>query len=133
MKYFKLAEFERSETAKRLGIDNSIPEFYVSNINKLVDNVLDPLREAYGKPIRVTSGYRCTELNRAVGGAGNSQHLYGMAADIQGTPNTAAEVKTLFSLVRKLGIEYDQAIFEKNRWLHISYNEGKNRKQAFRL
>ena len=133
MKYFKLAEFERSETAKRLGIDNSIPEFYVSNINKLVDNVLDPLREAYGKPIRVTSGYRCTELNRAVGGAGNSQHLYGMAADIQGTPNTAEEVKTLFSLVRKLGIEYDQAIFEKNSWLHISYNEGKNRKQAFKL
>lgn len=82
MKYFSFQEMERSETAYRHGIDNTAPEGARRNIAVLVDRVLDPLREAWGKPLTVTSGYRCQELNRIVGGAKTSHHLRGMAADI---------------------------------------------------
>ena len=68
MRYFTFQEFERSATAIRHGIDNTIPEQAKKNIAILVDNVLDPLRSWWGKPIIVTSGYRNTELNRLVGG-----------------------------------------------------------------
>lgn len=133
MKYFTLEEFQRSETAHRMGIDNSIPLLYIPNITRLVDNVLDPLREAYGNPIRITSGYRCPKLNKAVGGVYGSQHQYGMAADIVGTPNTRGELYKLASLVKSLNLEHDQMILEKNSWIHISYKEGSNRNLNFRL
>lgn len=82
MSYFTVEELCYSATAKRLGIDNSPNKEVVENLNKLVENVLDPLREKYGKPIMVSSGYRCEKLNKAVGGAAKSQHLTGKAADI---------------------------------------------------
>ena len=63
MRYFTFTEFERSETATKYAIDNSIPDKLKYNVAALVDKVLDPLREAWGKPITVTSGYRCSELN----------------------------------------------------------------------
>ena len=82
MKYFTIAEMVHSDTADRLGIPNRLPKELVFNVQALVDNVLDPLREWYGKPIPVSSGYRCPALNKAVGGVGNSYHLKGMAADL---------------------------------------------------
>ena len=84
MKHFTLKEFVKSDTARRLGIDNTPSPQVEERLRQLVDYVLDPLREAYGKPIYVNSGYRCPALNRAVGGVAHSQHLTGEAADITG-------------------------------------------------
>lgn len=83
MKYFTIAELTKSLTAIRRNIDNTPSEEIRRSLTALVDNILDPLREAYGKPIIVTSGYRCDKLNKAVKGAASSQHVKGEAADIR--------------------------------------------------
>ena len=82
MKYFTIAELCRSNTADKFLIDNKCTKEQAANMMALVNNVLDPLREAYGKPIRVNSGFRCEKLNKKVGGSKPSDHLHGMAADI---------------------------------------------------
>ena len=117
MKHFTVAEFVRSEKADKRAIDNRLPKELLPNVQALVDNVLDPLREAYGKPITVTSGYRCPALNKAVGGSATSQHISGQAADI--TAGSRKENKRLFYLIQELGLPFDQLIDEKNfSWLH---------------
>ena len=73
----------------------------------LIENVLDPLREAYGKPIVVTSGFRCKKLNKAVGGSPSSQHLLGLDADIRTIEDTKTENKKLFDLAQKLKLPFD--------------------------
>ena len=83
MKYFTIEELTASATAKRKGISNKPTADIVAALERLVENVLDPLREAWGAPIIVTSGYRSPKLNAAVGGARGSQHTYGQAADIR--------------------------------------------------
>ena len=134
MQYFTMGEFIRSDTAAKLGIDNRCKLEHVPNIKALVANVLDPLRAAYGKPIRITSGFRCPKLNKAVGGSSTSQHMSGMAADIVGTPNTVAENTKLFNLIQSLGLPFDQLIDEKGmRWVHVSFSLKKNRHQVFKL
>ncbi len=131
MKYFSFEEFERSDTARRFAIDNRIPDKVKGNVAVLVDMVLDPLRETWGKPITVTSGYRCPELNRKVKGATNSQHMSGEAADI--TVGSQAENRKLFELVKKLGLPFDQLIDESNFiWIHISYSP-RHRRQVLKL
>lgn len=134
-KYFTISEFVRSETADRRGIDNKLPKELLPNVQALINNVLDPLREAYGKPITVTSGYRCEALNKAVGGSKTSDHLTACAGDIVGTPNTRAENRRLFYLIQELGLDFNQLIDEKNfSWVHVSYrNDGNNRKQVLSL
>lgn len=132
MKYFTISELCKSSTASRLGINNSPTAVATENLKLLVEKVLDPLREAYGKPICVYSGYRSPALNKAVNGATNSQHLTGMAADIHG--KNAIENRKLYDLVLKLGIPFDQIILEKGtkmtpQWIHISYSKTNNRKQ----
>jgi zinc D-Ala-D-Ala carboxypeptidase len=86
MKHFTLGEFEKSETAWARGIDNTIPYDAEVNIRKLVENILDPAREKFGEPIIITSGYRCSKLNkvleRVYGASPTSLHVFGMAADI---------------------------------------------------
>lgn len=133
MKYFTIAEFVRSETADRRGIDNKLPKELLPNVKALVDNVLDPLREAYGKPVTVTSGYRCPALNKAVGGSATSDHMKGCAADI--TVGSPKENRRLFYLIQELGLDFNQLIDEKNfSWVHVSYrNDGNNRKQILSL
>ena len=134
MKYFTMGEMMRSDTADRRGIDNRCSKEDAERLKKLIENVLDPLREAYGKPIKVNSGYRCPELNKAVGGSKTSDHMKGCAADIVGTPNTKAENKRLFELVKSLDLPFDQLIDEKNlSWVHVSYREGNNRKQVLAM
>lgn len=131
MKYFTTAEFIRSKTADEHGIDNRCRMEHLKNLQALVDNVLDPVREQYGKPIRVTSGFRCPALNKLVGGVHTSDHLKGRAADIVGTPNTKEENRKLFRLILNAGVEFDQLIEEHNyTWIHVSYREGENRKQV---
>ncbi len=131
MKYFSFQEFERSDTAYKHGIDNTAPESVRRNIAALVDKVLDPLREAWGRPITVTSGYRCPELNKAVGGAATSQHLLGEAADI--TTGNPVDNRRLFQMVQSLRLPFDQMIDESDfTWIHISYSP-RNRRQILKL
>lgn len=122
MKYFTFGEFERSDTATRYAIDNTTPEAARRNIAALVDNVLDPLREAYGKPIIVNSGYRCPQLNKLVGGVATSLHLQGKAADI--TTGNAVDNRRLYTLAQQLNLPYFELISRNYdwRWLHISYD-----------
>ena len=127
MKYFTIKELTRSETARCLGIDNTPPASAVKALHALVDNVLDPLREAWGGPIHVNSGYRCPELNKAVGGTPTSQHQRGEAADITVGSRTAN--RRLLALIKRLNLPYDQLIDEKGgRWIHVSHRPGRNRR-----
>lgn len=112
---FTMAEFCASDTARRLRIVNLPSESEVENLRKLVINVLQPLRDKYGKPLHVNSGYRCPPLNRAVGGVSSSQHLRGEAADIS-CDNPAQLLKVL----KDMNISFDQAILYPT-FLHISY------------
>lgn len=131
MKYFTLTELTRSATARRLGIDNTPPQEAVTALAQLVDNVLDPLREAWGAPLYVTSGYRCPALNRAVGGVPHSQHILGQAADV--TTGTIDGNRRLWQLLQSLKLPVDQVINEHGfRWLHISYGP-RNRRHFFAI
>lgn len=128
MKYFTIDELTRSATARELGISNEPTPEVRENLIALVDNVLDPLREAFGKPIIVNSGYRCAELNKAVDGAPTSQHMRGEAADI--TTGTREGNKWLFDYIRKK-LPFDQLINENNySWIHVSYCEN-NRRESW--
>ena len=133
MKYFSYEELTKSITAKNKGIDNTPSIEIKKNLKALVDNILDPLREAYGKPITVTSGYRCPKLNTAVKGAKNSQHIKGQAADINGVKDLKDENKKLFDLVLKLKLPFDQLIDEYDyNWVHVSFSD-KPRKQVLHI
>lgn len=134
MKYFTFEELTASATARRMGIPN-IPSWRErENLRLLVDEVLDPLREAWGKPVIVTSGYRCAMLNRIVGGAANSQHTTGMAADIRTLTDTATDNRKLFELALDLDLPFDQLIDEYGYdWVHISYSRYVTRKQVLHI
>ena len=126
MKYFTFNELCRSETASKHKIDNPPSAEIIANLTALVDNVLDPLREAWGRPIIVTSGYRCEVLNKLVGGAPTSQHKQGQAADI--SAGSIEDNKKLFDLAIKLKLPYDQIIDEYGyKWVHISYSSTRRR------
>lgn len=132
MKYFTIAELCRSNTADKYAIDNRCKMEHVANLTALVDNVLDPLREAYGKPIIINSGFRCEALNRKVKGASNSDHLRGMAADISG--GSQKENRRLFYLIQELGLPFKQLIDEKGfAWVHVSYDANNLKKQILAL
>ena len=127
MKYFTIKELTRSDTARWLGIDNTPPPSAVRALHELVDHVLDPLREAWGGPIRVNSGYRCPELNKIVGGTPYSQHQRGEAADI--TVGSQSRNRRLLALIKRLELPVDQCIDEKGcRWIHVSHRTGHNRR-----
>jgi hypothetical protein len=183
-KYFSLNELVSSETAAARGIDNTPPPYAAARLGVLAERLLDPVRELWGAPLRVDSGYRCPELNRAVGGAAGSQHLSGEAADI--TTGSREGNRRLFGMiVAAIGLEpdagrppavslshslrapygrsevekcpcrtrtsvaiqrhcnladlgqsldFDQLIDESGySWLHISYREGKNRRQILHI
>lgn len=119
MKYFKMKEFECRDGCV-------MPASARENIEALVDNVLDPLREAYGKPIGVNSGYRCAKHNREVGGVPASQHMLGEAADISAGSMQANE--RLVRIIKEQGA-FDQMIVY-GTFVHVSYKRiGRNRKQ----
>lgn len=132
MKYFTIEELSRSERARKLGIDNTPSKKEVEALTALVDNVLDPLRESWGKPIRVTSGYRSERVNKAVGGVKSSHHLKGMAADI--TTGNKVDNARLFQLVLDLKLPFTQMIDESNfSWIHISYDPSNLKRQMLKL
>lgn len=132
-KYFTLEEMTASAKGDSLGIVNTIPDKEIrNNIMALIMKVLDPLRELYGSPIHINSGYRCSELNKAVGGSSESQHTKGQAADL--TTGSREGNKIMFELIKEMG-EYDQLIDESDlAWVHVSYKRiGYNRKQILKL
>lgn len=132
MKYFSFPEMEHSNTAARLKIDNSMPPTARENMQRLIETVLDPLREAWGCPITVSSGYRCQALNRAVGGASSSHHLKGMAADI--TTGNRANNRRLFQKILDLDLPFTQLIDESNfSWVHVSYDPSNIKRQVLKL
>lgn len=127
-----MEELTRSETARRLNMDNAPGKDERANLEALVDNLLDPVREAFGRPLHVNSGYRCPRLNKAVGGAASSQHIRGQAADLDA--RDGRENRRLFTLIEE-NFDFDQLIWENGgAWVHVSYrSDGKNRRQVKRL
>lgn len=125
--HFTLEEFTRSDTATEKRIANTITAEAAANIALLVSHVLEPARREFGKPIIISSGYRSSRLNKAVGGVTNSQHLTGQAADLQVSPISG--LRTLFTILA--GMDIDQLLFERNSkgvvWIHVSYNAAGNR------
>lgn len=141
MKYFSIGELSQSDTADKMGIPNHPNTMQKMNMEKLIVNVLDPIRNLYGKPIYVNSGFRSESLNKMIGGAKNSQHMEGKAADITaGNPTENKKVwDTIMFLFQEGDIDFDQCINEKPdndgnpSWIHISYNEDNNRGQILAL
>lgn len=130
-RYFTTEELCKSSIAEKNKIDNMPPNPAIrSNIDFFIQYCLDPIREKYGKPIYVSSGYRCPELNKIVKGSRNSQHLIGMAADIHAKGESNINlVPAIVSTGR-----YDQIIIEKGDlsnpgWIHVSYSRLNNRRQ----
>lgn len=120
--YFTIDELCASQTAKQRGINNTPTPEVQSNLQLLIDQVLNPARQAYGSYIRVSSGYRCPALNAAVGGAASSQHLTGQAADI--TTGNITTDRQLFAILVSQA-HFDQLIWEQTkngRWIHVSYS-----------
>jgi hypothetical protein len=124
--HFSYAELTRSTTAVRKGISNSPTKEHAANLVQLCNEVLEPLRKLYGRPIRISSGYRSPALNKAVGGSASSHHCYGMAVDIdQGNP---AENMKIFNLLKAYGT-FTQLIYEFGNledgpdWVHVSFDK----------
>lgn len=130
-RHFTLSEFLQSQTASRMGKALTLdPEGETSrNLRRLVEQVLDPLRDAAGAPIHVTSGYRPAWLNKQIGGSAASAHLTGHAADIV-IPGRAP--LWVCQKVLALHLPFDQLILEFGRWTHvgISRTGGKPRRQV---
>lgn len=129
--HFTIEELCRSQVAVCLGIDNEPKrEDIIANLKRLAFHTLEAVRILNdNKPITITSGYRCKELNRAVGGVATSQHQNGCAADF--VVGSAEENRRLFEKIKSSGsVPFDQLILEpKAGWIHISYVEGGNRFQ----
>ena len=131
MKYFTLSEFSHSDTAVSLGIDNTVPWEYIPKIQHLVHCVLDPIREHWGLPIRITSGYRCPELNEEVGGVEDSWHMDGCAADITALGNNEEHRRhrniELMSLIRTMHLTGKLKLTEcyagpDYKFIHVAYS-----------
>lgn len=133
---FTLEELVHSDTANAKGIDNTPTQEIIDNLKELAENVLQPIRSKWGKPLIVNSGYRCKELNKAVGGVSTSQHLKGQAADIEaGTNDDNKELFYMISdMIEDKELIVDQLLDEaRYSWIHVSYNKDKNRNQILHL
>jgi zinc D-Ala-D-Ala carboxypeptidase len=126
-KNFSLSEFIGSQMGERAGLDNQPDQAQTENIRLLVENILQPLRDAMEEPLYINSGFRSPEVNRLVGGALNSQHLTGLAADIE---IVSIDNKELAQYIIDLGLPFDQLILEfydrtkgpNTGWVHVSYD-----------
>lgn len=129
---FSVSELTRSQTATRKGIDNSPNDEQLANLKALCENVLQPIRDHFGKPVRISSGLRVPELNAAIGGSTTSDHCKGMAADIEipGVDN-----KELAEWIGE-NLEFRQTILEfytgepDSGWVHVSYDYNDNKQQV---
>lgn len=133
-KNLSLAEVVRSETAKRLDIDNNPTKEHLENLKAIAENVFQPIRDHFNCPIHVSSGYRSEDLNRAIRGSKMSLHMKGCALDIDMDFTNVSNTE-VFNYIKD-NLEFDTLIWEFNnedgspKWVHVSYIEGKNRKQV---
>lgn len=144
--HFMLSEFVKSSTASAQKIDNTPSKEVMGNLKTLCEQVLEPLRQHFGVPIEINSGYRCPALNRAVGGAVNSQHMTGEAADIHIPVHDFVDsnghhhsnmniLKKWFTWIMD-NCDFDQLIKEttnrRTYWIHVSCkrDRSKNRHQV---
>lgn len=127
---FKISELIYSDTADRYKISNMPDVKSLDNILNLILCCLQPIRDVIAKPMIISSGYRSKALNKKVGGSVNSQHLSGQAVDF-----TVKNMKPdeIINIIKKNNIEFDQLINEYDRWVHVSFNMGKNRKQILSI
>lgn len=125
--HFTLAEMTSSQTAVREGIDNTPNSAQIINLQRLCLNILEPL-EVSGKVLIVSSGFRCVELNKRIGGASTSQHCNGEAADINAK---GFNVEQLYQYLKHSGLPFDQLIQEFGQWVHVSYSD-RNRRECLR-
>ena len=140
MKYLSISELTHSDTAVSVRIDNTPTPSAVPLMVELIDRVLDPIREHWGLPIRVTSGYRCSELNEEVGGVEDSWHMDGCAADITALGNSEVHRRhrniELMSLIRTLHLTGKIALTEcyagpDYKYVHVAYNPAEIDPQPF--
>ena len=124
--HFSIAELTFSQTATRQGIDNTPSEAITANLRRLCVT-LEQIRALTGRPLTVSSGYRCPALNAEIGGARESAHMDGLAADINCPGMTP---RALSILIRESGIEFDQLILEGGRWAHIGLSAGALRREV---
>lgn len=122
--HFTFEELVRSQTATRLGIDNTPDQASRDNLFMLAKNILEPIRSLIGYAIHIDSGYRCQKLNDAIGGSHSSQHMKGQAADI--TINSMS-TEALYSAIKFSNIPFDQLIQEFDQWVHVSYSDNPRR------
>ena len=129
-KNFVLSEITRSNTAKRLGISNEPSKKHLANMQKLITELIQPMRDSIG-PIRISSGYRSPQLNRAIGGSSKSQHCKGQALDLQFWKDGQMCNQEIYKWILNSNLQFDQMINEFDfAWIHISFNANKNRKQV---
>jgi zinc D-Ala-D-Ala carboxypeptidase len=130
---FKLSELIKSETAMRLDIDNTPSEEQIESLRLLCENILQPVRDHFGKPVKISSGFRCSALNQAAGGSANSDHCRGQACDfeIDGVPNPE-----LAGWI-EANLKYTQLILEfytqgepNSGWVHCSYSPSNLKSQS---
>ena len=133
--HFTIEELYASVTAERLGINNKPTVQKMINLVYLASYVLEPLRVAMNEPVKISSGYRCEKLNKAVGGVYNSQHLKGQAADLC-IDGDMTKGRRWFNYIRD-HLPFDQLIWEHDKsgtyWIHVSFvypDFGKNRRQV---
>lgn len=137
-KHLSLAEVSRSETAKRKGISNTPSGEHLENFKKLAENIFEPIREHFGVPIHISSGYRSKELNSAIGGSATSQHCSGEAIDIDMDGSASGVTNAQVFNFIKDNLQFDQLIWEFGSdsnpdWVHVSYETtGKQRKQILK-
>ena len=131
----KLEECIKSNTASRLGIDNSPTEEHTKNLKLIAEKIFQPIREHFGVPIYISSGYRSESLNKAIGGSKTSQHCHGQALDIdQDNRNSKVSNRDIFDYIM-MNLEFDQLIYEfgdamNPAWVHVRYSEEKNRNRV---
>ena len=136
-KNLTLKEATKSNTASRLGIPNIPEDWEIHNLRAVAENVFQPIRDHFGIPIGVSSGYRSKALNKAIGGSKYSQHMIGEALDIDADIHGGVTNAEIFNYVKN-NLEWDQMIWEfgddeEPNWVHVSYKEsGQNRKQIKR-
>lgn len=134
--YFTISELIASDTAKKYGIDNTPSSEVREHLKQLIDKLLNPIREAWGGPIIVRSGYRCPKVNSLVNGAKTSAHLTGYAADlVPGNGQRTKFIQFVQDYLRKNKVPFDQCINEYGRWCHVGlYNLSKQqRRQIFKI
>ena len=132
-KNFRLGEFLRSETAKKLNISNEPTEKVIENLKYLCEQCLQPVREYFDTPIMITSGYRSPKLNVKIGGSPTSFHCLGCAADIKFKGETNYTLKDIFDFFHKRGI-YTELIAEElpDGWIHIAIQKGREKERQLK-